>query len=81
MAHGLDPPGPVAGPLQLLGGWLDAAFALDTGRILKSRLLAGALGSPYIPTRSLLGTSLLDSNPRLRRAEDDDEREDRPDLR
>jgi glutaconate CoA-transferase subunit A len=33
-------------------------------------LLAGALGSPYIPTRSLLGTSLLDSNPRLRRAED-----------
>lgn len=33
-------------------------------------LLAGALGSPYIPTRSLLGTSLLDSNPRLRLAED-----------
>lgn len=33
-------------------------------------LLAGALGSPYIPTRSLLGTSLLDSNPRLRRADD-----------
>lgn len=30
-------------PLQLLGGWLDAVFALDMGRILKKRLLAGAL--------------------------------------
>jgi ATP-binding cassette subfamily B protein len=30
-------------PLRLLGGWLDANFALDAGRILKSRLLAGAL--------------------------------------
>jgi ATP-binding cassette subfamily B protein len=32
-------------PLQLLGGWLDASFALDAGRILKARLLAGALHS------------------------------------
>jgi ATP-binding cassette subfamily B protein len=30
-------------PLHLLGGWLDATFALDIGRILKKRLLAGAL--------------------------------------
>lgn len=30
-------------PLRLLGGWLDASFALEAGRILKSRLLAGAL--------------------------------------
>jgi glutaconate CoA-transferase, subunit A len=33
-------------------------------------LLAGSLGAPYIPTRSLLGTSLLESSPRLRRASD-----------
>jgi glutaconate CoA-transferase subunit A len=33
-------------------------------------LLAGSLGAPYIPTRSLLGTSVLDSNPRLCRASD-----------
>jgi ATP-binding cassette, subfamily B, bacterial len=32
-------------PLQWLGGWLDARFALDAGRIMKSRLLAGALRS------------------------------------
>jgi len=32
-------------PLHLLGGWLDASFALDFGRILKSRLLAGILRS------------------------------------
>lgn len=31
-------------PLQLLGHWLDSTFALDAGRILKQRLLAGALG-------------------------------------
>ena len=30
-------------PLGLLGGWLNATFALDAGRILKRRLLAGAL--------------------------------------
>ena len=29
-------------------------------------LQAGALGAPYIPTRSLLGTDLLRSNPTLR---------------
>jgi ATP-binding cassette, subfamily B, bacterial len=31
-------------PWRVAGGWFNAAFALDTGRILKSRLLAGALG-------------------------------------
>jgi len=30
-------------PLHLLGRWLDASFALEVGRILKKRLLAGAL--------------------------------------
>ena len=30
-------------PLRLLGGWLDAGFALGVGRMLKARLLAGAL--------------------------------------
>ena len=30
-------------PWRLLGGWFEAGFALDTGRLLKSRLLAGAL--------------------------------------
>jgi ATP-binding cassette subfamily B protein len=30
-------------PWRLVGGWLEARFALDAGRILKSRLLAGAL--------------------------------------
>ena len=30
-------------PLRSLGSWLDARFALDAGRILKQRLLAGAL--------------------------------------
>lgn len=30
-------------PLQLLGHWLGSTLALDTGRILKQRLLAGAL--------------------------------------
>ena len=34
-------------------------------------LRAGALGSPYIPTRSLLGTDILRSNPRLSVIEDD----------
>jgi glutaconate CoA-transferase subunit A len=33
-------------------------------------LLAATLGAPYIPTRSLLGTSFLDSNPTFRRATD-----------
>ena len=33
-------------------------------------LQAGAIGAPYIPTRSLLGTGLLDSNPRLRVSDD-----------
>ena len=33
-------------------------------------LTAATLGAPYIPTRALLGTSFLDSNPRFKRAED-----------
>ena len=33
-------------------------------------LLAATLGAPYIPTRSLLGTSFLDSNPAFKRAQD-----------
>jgi glutaconate CoA-transferase subunit A len=33
-------------------------------------LLAATLGAPYIPTRSLLGTSFLDSNPAFKRAAD-----------
>jgi glutaconate CoA-transferase subunit A len=33
-------------------------------------LLAATLGAPYIPTRSLLGTGFLDSNPAFKRAED-----------
>src|SRR6266850_1887581 len=33
-------------------------------------LQAGAMGAPYIPTRSLLGTGLLDSNPTFRQASD-----------
>ena len=33
-------------------------------------LQAAAMGAPYIPTRSLLGTGLLDSNPTFRQASD-----------
>ncbi|WP_292927140.1 ABC transporter ATP-binding protein [Novosphingobium sp. PASSN1] len=33
-------------PVQLLAGWSEAVFALETGRLLKSRLLAGALAMP-----------------------------------
>jgi glutaconate CoA-transferase subunit A len=33
-------------------------------------LLAATLGAPYIPTRSLLGTGFLDSNPKFTRAQD-----------
>jgi glutaconate CoA-transferase subunit A len=32
-------------------------------------LLAAAMGVPYLPTRTLLGSDLVDRNPRLRRAE------------
>lgn len=38
-------------PLHLLGGWLDATFALDMGKILKKRLLAGALRMDIEATR------------------------------
>jgi ATP-binding cassette subfamily B protein len=33
-------------PLRLLGHWLDATVSVDIGRLLKSRLLQGALNSP-----------------------------------
>ena len=33
-------------------------------------LQAGAMGAPYIPTRSLLGTGLLDCNPTFKQARD-----------
>lgn len=33
-------------PLRLLAGWNEATFAMDTGRLIKSRLLAGALAMP-----------------------------------
>ncbi len=32
-------------PLRLIAGWLDASFALDFGRLLKTRLLSGILRS------------------------------------
>jgi len=41
-----------------------------TNLTLAVALQAGAIGAPYIPTRSLLGTGLLESNPRFRPAED-----------
>jgi glutaconate CoA-transferase, subunit A len=37
---------------------------------MAAALQAGALGAPYIPTRSLLGTGLLDSNPGFKQARD-----------
>ena len=41
-----------------------------TNLTLAVALLAGSIGAPYIPTRSLLGTGLLESNPGFRSAED-----------
>jgi glutaconate CoA-transferase, subunit A len=41
-----------------------------TNLSLAMALLAGSTGAPYIPTRSLLGTGLLESNPRFRTATD-----------
>jgi glutaconate CoA-transferase subunit A len=37
---------------------------------IAAALQAGAMGVPYIPTRSLLGTGLLDSNPTFKQAPD-----------
>jgi glutaconate CoA-transferase, subunit A len=37
---------------------------------MAAALQAGAMGAPYIPTRSLLGTGLLDSNPSFKQARD-----------
>jgi glutaconate CoA-transferase subunit A len=37
---------------------------------LAMALQAGALGAPYLPTRSLLGSDLVESNPTFRRATD-----------
>jgi len=33
-------------PTRLLAGWFEASFALDVGRLMKGRLLAGALALP-----------------------------------
>lgn len=33
-------------PAQLIAGWSEAIFSLETGRLIKSRLLAGALALP-----------------------------------
>ncbi len=33
-------------PVQLLAGWSQAVFSFETGRLIKSRLLAGALAMP-----------------------------------
>ena len=41
-----------------------------TNLSLAMALLAGSIGAPYIPTYSLLGTGLLESNPRFRAASD-----------
>jgi ATP-binding cassette subfamily B protein len=46
-------------PLQWLGGWLDATFALDAGRVLKARLLAGSLRSDVEALRSQGAGELL----------------------
>ena len=37
---------------------------------IAAALQAGAIGAPYLPTRSLLGTGLLDSNPSFKQARD-----------
>lgn len=37
---------------------------------IASALQAGAMGAPYVPTRSLLGTGLLQSNPTFKEARD-----------
>lgn len=37
---------------------------------MAAALQAGAMGAPYLPTRSLLGTGLLDSNPSFKQALD-----------
>lgn len=41
-----------------------------TNLSLAMALLAGSIGAPYIPTHSLLGTGLLDSNPHFRTGTD-----------
>src|SRR4029453_4440917 len=46
------------------------AAEAHTNLTLAVALLAGAIGAPYIPTRSLLGTGLLESNPGFRSPED-----------
>jgi glutaconate CoA-transferase subunit A len=37
---------------------------------IAAALQAGAMGAPYVPTRSLLGTGLLESNPSFKQARD-----------
>jgi ATP-binding cassette, subfamily B, bacterial len=46
-------------PLRLLGGWLDTSFALEVGRLLKTRLLAGILNMDLDVLRKLGAGQLL----------------------
>jgi len=46
-------------PLHLLGGWLDASFALEMGRMLKTRLLTGILQSDLDTVRTQGAGQLL----------------------
>jgi ATP-binding cassette, subfamily B, bacterial len=46
-------------PVRLLGSWLDATFALEFGRLLKSRLLTGSLRMDIEITRHLGAGQLL----------------------
>jgi ATP-binding cassette subfamily B protein len=46
-------------PLRAMSGWLDARFALDTGHLLKQRLLAGALRLDLDTVRQLGAAQLL----------------------
>jgi ATP-binding cassette subfamily B protein len=46
-------------PLRLLGQWLDATVSVDVGRLLKSRLLHGALNSPMDEVRKQGAGQLL----------------------
>jgi ATP-binding cassette, subfamily B, bacterial len=46
-------------PVRLLGSWLDATFALEFGRLLKSRLLTGSLRMDIEVTRHLGAGQLL----------------------
>jgi ATP-binding cassette, subfamily B, bacterial len=46
-------------PVRFLGGWLDASFAVEFGRLLKARLLTGTLRMDIEVTRRLGAGQLL----------------------